>query len=156
MTDSVRIEGLEQAYAVLKDYPERVNRIVLVAMRKAVAPLTKEMRNNTPFSAWKKMIKAKKVRSTEGVALKTGIWGGKSGGEPPEWFKAYWLNYGTSERRYTGHTFVTPVKKGVKRRGVGIPPRLFFERATEGKEEAVARLFEELVVSEAQKLVDGK
>lgn len=52
----------------------------------------------------------------------------------PDWFKAYWRNYGTLEGRDPSHTFRSKIKKIKRRNNKGQKAEHFFKNATEGWE----------------------
>lgn len=138
--NNIEIEGYEEALDTLEKYPNKINTIVKSAMRKAISPVLSDMKAKTSHHSFSKMVKYKFIKGTN-PSIKFGFFGNKEGGERigdvPNWFKAYWSNYGTLTRRYKGHTFVNPVKSKSKRIIGGVSPKLFFERATEGKDQAI-------------------
>lgn len=156
---AVRIEGLTEALAFLEAYPKKVNGIVKKSLKVAIKPVLNDIKQNAPKSAWKKMVTAKYVKGSN-PTIKFGFFGEKKSGrearEIPDWFKAYWNNYGTLNKRFSGHKFQFPVKKTTKNNNAGVKSKLFFDRAIEGKEMQTYNLFSQTVVNEVNKLSNGK
>ena len=112
------------------------------AMMEAARPVAKKIRSGMP-KEFRRLIKAKLVkgerRITGNAAVIVGAFKGKklSDKDVPQWFKAYWQNYGTLTHRDPGHEFVYPVKKGSRKRrnNVGQPHMNFFDEAVQGWEQ---------------------
>ena len=77
-----------------------------------------------------------------------------------DWFKAYWLNYGTLGNRDPEHHFQTAVKhrktKAASRRknAEGIKPRKFFEASIEGWEDTFTEAFSASLKKQEDKLYE--
>ena len=134
MATSIRIEGLSDALKSLDKLPANAAKLTEKAMVEAARPVVKKIRAGMP-KEFRRLIKSKLVRGEKRVsgnsAVIIGAFKGKklSDKEVPQWFKAYWQNYGTLQHRDPGHEFVYPVKKGNRRRrnNTGQPHRNFFD-----------------------------
>lgn len=121
--------------------------------------VSKQIRAAAP-SAFRRIVGASIKRNREGVYSvyvgynnKEGMPSGKS---IPVWFKAYWSNYGTLERRDPGHRFAYKIKNlrgkaGVDRRG-GIRPRRFFEAGLNAWDKTFTLAYEAQLDKEMQQL----
>ena len=154
MSNNLQITGYTEAMTLLQDYPNKINTAVKSAMRKSIAPVVRDIKSQIPKSSWKKAVKYKFLKgqfpdmifglfNTEGLPKKGSI---------PVWFKAYWANYGTLSRRYSGHSFVNPVKSISKNKSGGISFRLFFDKAISGKDGSIMSTFETNLLAEAEKI----
>ena len=80
----------------------------------------------------------------------------------PDWFKAYWLNYGTLEGRDPSHTFqrkVRPLTSSVasrRKNKLGIAYRNFFEKSTEGWTDVFVEAYEKYLADQQEQLVKDK
>lgn len=137
----VRIEGIEEMRRSLDMSVREMENITVKAMRSASRSVTKEVKSrltdeNFRFLVKSKVKKGQKTKSGYPTAV-IGMFkppyakrGESSNNENRlNWYKAYWKNYGTLQRRSSSHHFVKPIK--VKSRGKtgGITPRGFFEQA---------------------------
>ena len=131
----IKIEGMSDLLRTFEGAPKEVLKSVAKAMRKAGAETARNMRANVPRS-FKRLVKSKVTTSrlTGNLAGGIGLYKGKTeGNEIPEWFKAYWKNYGTLQRRDPSHIFDRPVKgdgtSAARRRRnkIGQWPEKFFE-----------------------------
>ena len=149
--DKISVEGVREVLELLYDYPKEIDKIAKSALRKAIAPLVRDVKKANPVKGVK--ISIKPLRSFN-PGLKYGYFGqvGDSNRlEVSPWFKAYWKNYGTMSRRYSGHKFLTGVRG--RGRGKGVRPRLFFENAVEGKENEVYDRFEKYLIEGVNKFL---
>jgi len=134
----VRIEGIDQALRAFQNAPEKMDKILLTAMRAACKPVAKEIRGNTP-KRFQKLVKYK-VKATRSSCVEAWIGlfnnkqqqGSQGKTKVDDWFKFYWQNYGTLNNRDPRHHFKNPVKHSKtkaarNRRGsMGIEPRNFY------------------------------
>lgn len=151
---TIRIEGVDEAIQTLKEYPTKINSVIKTSMRKAIAPVIKDIKAGTPHSSFRKLVKSKFIRDTA-ITIKFGFFGNKSGGgrtDVPAWFKAYWSNYGTLGGRFKPHTFDYPIKARSKNVRGGIRPKLFLEQAVQGKEQQIYNDFTKNLIEGADKL----
>lgn len=148
MATSIRIEGLSEALKSLDKLPANAAKMTEKAMVEAARPVVRKIRAGMP-KEFRRLIKSKLVRGEKRItgnsAVIIGAFKGKkiSDKEVPQWFKAYWQNYGTLTHRDPGHEFVYPVKKATKRRrnNVGQEHRNFFDEAVKGWEEIIYENF---------------
>lgn len=154
----IKIEGYEGAMEILNRYPDNSIKAVKAAMRNAVKPILSNIKSQAPSAGTRKIVKAKFVRS-DNLSLLFGFYGNKRGNkgsrEVPDWFKAYWINYGTLKMRYAGHKFQFPVKRNTFKRSAGIKPRLYFEAATEGKEGIILQNFNKELEIQVKKIIEN-
>ncbi len=156
--NKINIEGIDGALKTLEDYPKKINTVTKAAMRKAIAPIVKDIKSNTSHAKFRKLVKYKFTRDKE-ITIKFGLFGNKTGGERTEaspWFKAYWSNYGTLTLRSSQHLFDNPIKKMSKNVKGGIKPRLFLEKSIEGKDQQIFNNFTKYLQEGADKLEENQ
>lgn len=158
MNPGITISGLDDCLNFFDNAPENLMKVSRKAMRDASRATSKELRSKIP-KRWRHLVKYRVVRTWKKGNLNAvfGLFNGKqtqghqnpNGSEIPDWFKAYWLNYGTLENRDPEHQFDRPVKHrktaAAQRRksSTGIKPRKFFEAAIPGWEETFVEAFSE-------------
>ena len=138
MSLSIRVEGLDDCLKALDRLPENALRMTEAALKEAAQPVAKRMRSKMP-ARFRKLIKSKVIKAERRMnGNSTAIIGAfkrrkQDEKEVNDWFKMYWQNYGTLSHRDPGHEFVSPIKKGKRRRNnVGQNHLNFFESAAEG------------------------
>lgn len=145
----IRIEGLEDCLRMFRGAPKEMQKAGRKAMAAAARKVTAGMRRTIP-ARWKKLLKsvAKMTRggdfyATMGLYNRQERNGKQPKGKPvSDWFKAYWADYGTLERRDPNHKFDYPVKGKntangrLRRNDKGQYPEGFFEDAIDGWEAA--------------------
>ena len=152
----VEIAGLEDVLRTFETAPAEMRKVVRKCMTTASSKTAKSIKARTP-KRWRKLVGygvwTSRRNGMSGArmgyyASKSGRGGAKKNEDRAfDWYKAYWINYGTLMNRYPGHTFKRPVKPkhyaAAKRRRdrVGISPRLFFENATNGWESTYVAAF---------------
>lgn len=157
MSSSARIEGVEDAIRVLEEYPNKINSAVKRAMRNSIKPLLIEIKNST-HKRHRRLVKSKFLKAKEPTMM-FGLFGEKAlpnGRAIPDWFKAYWKNYGTLARRDSGHKFVFKRKNITEKWKGGIAPSRAFDKVIEGKESVIEARFVSEIIKEAEKLENGK
>lgn len=157
---SMQIEGADALVASFNVARRDRNKVLRVAMRDAAKACAKAMRPGIP-ARWRGIIRSKAKIDPDGTvsaAFGLSISTKNAKGHQPatgtikDWYKAYWLNYGTLEGRDPSHHFSTPVKHSTttaarNRRGQsGIPAQRFFDEAISG--------YEQRFVSELEKAVE--
>lgn len=148
MSTSIRIEGLTDALKALDKLPANAVKMTEKAMTEAAKPVVRKIRAGMP-KEFRRLIKYKLVKGERRIsgnsAVIIGAFKGKkiSDKDVPQWFKAYWSNYGTLTHRDPGHEFVYPVKKATKsrRNNVGQTHRNFFDEAFKGWEDIIYENF---------------
>ena len=146
---AIKIEGVEDCIRMFEKAPENIMKISQKALKEASKVTAKHIRQKVP-SRWRKIVKYK-VKNYDGkLSARVGLYGT---GKNFDWFKAYWANYGTLERRDTSHEFEYKIKRNVTRRNnKGQKAQNFFEKATEGWENAFVDKFEEVINKHEQEL----
>lgn len=110
-----KIEGTAEAVEFLRRYPLEANGMIKKALSAAGRPIANAIRRQTPYQAWRKMVrtrvrmsrKMKRLYMTSGYhEIKRGLKRKANGKlEISDWYKAYFMNYGTRERRDLDHKF---------------------------------------------------
>ena len=152
--NKVILKGFDDVLRLLNDYPNEINKIAKAALRKAIAPLVKDIKSNNPIKGVK--IKMKPLKGMN-PSLKFGYFGEVGSGDRlaiSPWFKAYFLNYGTLKRRHPSHLFQNKVRFRKTKQRDGIRPRLFFDKAVEGKEQQVYDRFVSFLVDGVNKFLE--
>lgn len=141
MADGIRIEGLEEMRRALELTYKEMEDITVKAMRSAVRPVARQVKTRLSSEEFRFLVKSKvrkgrKTKSGYPTAVigmfKPPIRKGDSNKEIPNWYKAYWKNYGTLQRRSSAHHFVKAIKPKSRGRKGGITPRNFFDQALNG------------------------
>ncbi len=155
MAKDIYVEGLDECLKMIDSSPEQLMKLSRTAVRKAAQVTVRYLKGRTP-SRWKKLMKYKVGKSLSGrVTVTMGAYNGgqtsghqnPSGERIPDWFKAYWINYGTLEGRDTSHHFQTKVKHRAqaasqrRKSRQGIKARNFFESAIQGWEDKFLEAF---------------
>lgn len=177
---TVKIEGLDECLRAFDKADANMFKVSKDAMKAGNKAVTKQMRATAP-KRWRKLIKAKVYRLPNGkLAARAGLYNsGQSGGHQnksangaiPDWFKAYWANYGTLSRRDPNHRFDYPVKSAKKvtskqarmkgqsvkyrRNDSGQPAQHFFENAISGWEDKFIRAYKDSIKQNEDKLLKG-
>lgn len=144
------VEGLKEALSAIDDAPARLKKIVDKAFKEGGKVASRSVRQKTP-KRWKKLVRYKVEKSLRGntsalIGYFNSSRGTRGKKEMPDWFKAYWKNYGTLSHRDPSHKFDNPIKPHVKRRNnVGQYPEHFFETAMERMEDAFMQKVEEVL-----------
>lgn len=109
---TMTIEGLGDYLRTLEKAPDDLLKAVRKAMRKAGNELSRDIKPGVP-TEFRKLVKCKvvKAKMSKNLSSAIGLYKDKvPRSEIPEWFKAYWKNYGTLARRDPAHRFDRPVK----------------------------------------------
>lgn len=147
---AIRIEGVEDCLRMFEQVPENMLKISRAAMRAASKETAKKIRKGTP-KRFRRLTRYKVGKTAAGnVYARIGLYNGKqiSGNQPkkgqiPDWFKAYWANYGTLKHRDPSHPFQYKVKPKSRHRrnDVGQRAQNFFEGAIQGWEDVFVEAF---------------
>lgn len=131
----VRVENLDKVLKRLNNTPKDFGKVVQSSVRAGLNAVKRDISKAAP-SRFKKIVKSSAKRSKEGVfSGRAGFFAARR--EIPDWFKAYWKNYGTLTRRAAGHKFSTPVKSDSsaaarrRRNRTGQRAEQFFDAAVE-------------------------
>lgn len=160
MAKVYKIEGLDDCIRAMDRAPENVVKITRISMREASKQTARMIRQRTP-GRFRRLVgyKVTKGQLTGDTYALVGYFNkGKkksSDREIPDWFKAYWKNYGTLSRRDASHQFVYGVKPHAKRRNnVGQPAENFFEQAIDGWDNKFLSAFRDKMKQQEDKLYD--
>ena len=151
------ITGLDDALKCFDNAPGNLLKVVKTALKDGGKQAAKEVRKAMP-RRFKRLVSCRVVKgsiSGDWSALVGAFNRVKSGtSEPDDWFKAYWKNYGTLQRRDPNHKFDYPIKKlSRKRRNeVGQPRENFYDGAIDPAQKAFLRAFRESVKNQEEKL----
>ena len=156
MSSNFTLTGTENLKEIFRQFPEGGYRAPLnAAFRKAADPVKRAMISNLPsnLKALKRIVKAKTSRASKGEpSLAVGFFNRQNlvfrnsrGINWDPYTIAYWHNYGTMARRYSGHSFITPRKSKTSRREGGVRPLLFAEKGWEQSQSQAQKIFEEEV-----------
>ena len=158
-----KIEGLDDCLRCLDAAPDNVVKITKAAMREAAKKTTRSIRQRLPKQFWRRLVRYKmsKGQLTQNSYVLMGLFNkGKKnadgGSYIPDWFKAYWQNYGTLKHRDPSHHFDFPEKGATRNRrnNEGQQATGEFEAAIAGWEEEFMQTFEDEMVKQQEKLYD--
>lgn len=167
MANAITIQGLDDCLRFFDQAPENLMKVSRTAMRDGGKEVSKMARQRLP-KRWRKLVRSKVLRSYKGnIQVLWGLFNGhqqqghqNKNGAIDDWFKAYWLNYGTLANRDPEHHFQTPVKHrktaaAARRRSTeGIKPRKFFEAAIQGWEDRFTEAFSASLKNQEDKLYE--
>ena len=157
------IEGLDDCLKCLDAAPANVVKMTKAAMRAAAKKTSRSIRQRLPKQFWRRLVRYKmsKGQLSQNSYVLMGLFNkGKKNADGssyiPDWFKAYWANYGTLKHRDPGHEFDYPVKGETKRRknNEGQMPTKEFEAAISGWEGEFMQTFENEMAKQQDKLYD--
>ena len=161
MAKVFKIEGLDDCIRCMDAAPGNVMKMTRNAMKEGGKSTARMIRQRTP-ARWRRLVGYKVTKgqlSGDTYALVGYFNKGKAKGsnaEIPDWFKAYWKNYGTLARRDASHHFVSPVKAHVRgrRNNIGQPANLFFEQAIGGWDQKFLGAFQDSMKKQESTLYD--
>ena len=149
MPSAIRIEGLDDCLRCLDKAPENVVKMVNTALRTASRKTAKGIRAKMPFT-FGRLVRYKvfKGQITGDTNALVGLFNkGKRNVDDssyiPDWFKAYWMNYGTLKHR-----------DQKRRNNEGQLPQKFFEAAVAGWEGPFFENFAQSMKEQENKLYD--
>lgn len=155
MSDTtVRVEGVEQLEAALNklQYGE-ADKAVKAAMTDAAKQAVKDLKVAMPKKMFKQLAKYKFKQGRKLKFITIGLADKKktlpqvgypntTGNNKRVWSIAYWLNYGTLNRRDQSHKFTEPIKQRSVNSRRGVRPQKFFESAMPTVEQTYVKAFE--------------
>lgn len=166
MANKVYIEGVEDVMRCFDEGPKRLLKLSQGASRAGARAVVKHLKKGEGMSRWRRLVSAKVKKTREGMISSTMGLYNKEGlpakEKIPDWFKAYWLNYGTLEGRDPSHTFqrkVRPLTSSVasrRKNKLGIAYRNFFEKSTEGWTDVFVEAYEKYLADQQEQLVKNK
>lgn len=159
----MEIENLSEILDRFDKAPEKFLNVCKTCMKEGGKQVAKEIRGKAP-SRFKRLVGYK--MSLGQMSKDNYVFMGffnkdrkKDLKSIPDWFKAYWKNYGTLTKRYGGHDFRTPIKSaktssGSKRRNnVGQDAELWFERIIPGWDKTYVDAFTKKLKENEDKLL---
>lgn len=161
MPQVVHIEGLDDCLRCLDAAPGNAVKMTQTALREASKKTARSIRQKVP-QRFRRLVKYKvfKGQVTQNTNALVGLFNKRQtkngSGQVPDWYKAYWKNYGTLTKRDQQHTFDTPVKRHVARRrnDIGQAAEKFFEDAIAGWDGPFMEAFEQSMAEQQEKLYD--
>lgn len=161
MAGIYKIEGLDDCIKCMDHAPQNVLKMTKTAMKDAGKATTRVIRSKTP-PRFKRLAgyKVTKGQLSGNTYALVGYFNKSkkkgSNKEIPDWFKAYWKNYGTITKRDPGHTFSNGVKAHVqgRRNNVGQKAENFFEAALPGWDSVFYEAFKQSMIKQENTLYD--
>ena len=163
--DVYKIAGLDDCIKCIDAAPGNVMKMTRNAMKDAGKATARVIRSRTP-ARFRRIVgyKVTKGQLSGNTYALVGYFNKanpkQSDKEIPDWFKAYWKNYGTLAKRDRSHHFKYPVKPDnttaakSRRNKVGQRHENFFEAAIGGWNETFYRTFEESMKKQENTLYD--
>ena len=162
---ATEVKGIDQALAVLAEYPINADKVVKAAMREAAKTAAQAIRPKMPNKTFRKAVGYTVKEGVEYTFANVGILRSKkeknvrmrNGKEVPRpWLRAYWKNYGTLANRDPSHKFAMARKSKSSGWKGGIRPAHFFEPALVGVDKIMEQKFEETFIKKMKerKLID--
>ena len=151
MAEGITISGLDDCLRFFDNAPENVVKATRNALRDA-SKVTAKMIRGRMDKRFRRLVRFKvtnKGHLNAGIGLFNDGKGTGQHADMPDWFKAYWKNYGTLEGRDPQHHFDQPVKHPKtqaaknRRNRMGIAHRNFYEEAITGWQETFVPAFRE-------------
>lgn len=162
MSVTIDIKGLRECDSVLNNMPAAALQLIKKSMREAAKPVARNIRSAVEIPHWRKLVKAKIANGRsegEGTQAEVGMFNNGhisnsiKKADRPDWYKAYWANYGTLSRRDPQHPFKNAIKAKSRHQSIGQPPQNFFERGSDGQEQIFLRQFEDYFTAHQDELV---
>lgn len=170
MAASISISGLDDCLRFFDQAPANLMKVSRKAMRDASKATAGVIRKRVP-KRWRRLVRyavdkdfrSGKLGALVGlfqIGLAQGHQNPNQKAQIPDWFKAYWLNYGTLDNRDPEHQFKYSVRhRGTaqarrRRNTTGVKPQHFFEAATPGWQETFVESFQESLKKQEKDLYD--
>lgn len=169
----IRIEGLDDCLRMFDQADDKLVKMSRTALKAGNKAVVKQLKGGVP-QRWGRLVKGKVYKLPNGkLAARIGLYNSEGlkateKGEMPDWFKAYWANYGTLEHRDTSHKFDRPIKPqrtraskqarmhgksvNIRRNNSGQKARGFFEGAVVGWEDRFFDAFKDSLKKQEDKL----
>ena len=147
-----RIEGVSDVLRMFDEAPGELVKAVKKALRAACSGEVRNLKREVPAFSRQLVKSSVKAQPSGDVSAVFGMfldrkWQDESGRVGPEWFHAYWKNYGTITGRDPSHRFDSPVRRAEtatgrrRRNNVGQPHENFYDQAIVGFEERAFAAF---------------
>lgn len=164
MIEGITVTGLDDCLKFFDNLPKNMVKVTRKALREGGNAVARQIRRRVP-KRWSRLVRAK-VTSRGRLYATVGMFNGHQaqGNQPKgdakvdDWFKMYWLNYGTLEGRDPTHQFDNPIKPSwyaaaKRRRGQsGVRHRNFFEESIKGWRETFIAKFNESLARQEREL----
>lgn len=166
--EGITISGLDDCLKLFDQAPANLVEVSRTALKDASKVTTRQIRGRLP-KRWRGMVRYKVMKTYQKGDLHAllGLFNGhqrqghqNKAGNVDDWFKAYWLNYGTLSKRDPEHQFRTPVKhRGTaaaarRKFAEGIEPRKFFEASIKGWQGTFVEAFGKSIKNQEDKLYE--
>lgn len=150
-----KVEGVEEfTKAVDKVLYGEADKVVKLAMTDAAKVAVKQLKGALSKPMFKDLVKYKFKQGVKYKFMNVGLFDrhktlpevgypNTKGNNKPIWHLAYWLNYGTLNRRDKTHTFRQRIKNKSINSKRGVRPQKFFEANQEQMTEAYKGAFQE-------------
>lgn len=148
------VKGADALLKKLDAMPREAEKIALRAMREAGKEAARVQKQVTA-NYWPGLVKSSAHKDAFGkpyvsVGYQSRTKKGARGADIPDWFKAYWMNYGTlKHRREDIHKFQRKIRNVKRRNNEGQPAKLFFQEGhpmvRRAFDSALKKKFEELI-----------
>ena len=151
----VRVEGVEQLTAALNKLQHgEADKAVKAAMTDAAKQAVKDLKVAMPKKMFKQLAKYKFKQGRKLKFMTIGLSDKKKtlpqlgypntkGNNKRVWSIAYWLNYGTLNRRDNSHKFTQAIKQKSVNSRRGVRPQNFFDAAEPTVEQTYAKAFQD-------------
>ena len=148
-----KVVGVDDTIREIEGIDKRMKSVIRKSMRQAAKPWMAKAEVSLPVPSWSATLKSRIHLWTYKGRIY--MWAGfpKAGrnvnGEVPDFYKAYWMNYGTLRGRDPMHRFTRNIRSNTKRKNnKGQEYTRFFERAMMGAEEDIASKVTDAITAE--------
>lgn len=157
-----RVEGIKELTAVLdKVQYGAADKAVRLAMTDAAKVAVKQLKGIVPKKMFRSLVKYKFKQGRDLKFMNVGLFdrhktlpevGYKDtpGNNKPIWHVAYWMNYGTLNRRDRTHQFAQPIKHKSINSKRGVRPQRFYDKNADAMTGAYRGAFEEAIKNRMQ------
>lgn len=168
MSEQVRVEGVEQfVKAVDRIQYGEADKVVRLAMTDAAKAAVKQVRALMPKKMFSQLAKYKFKQGTRLKFMNVGLFDkhktlpqlgypNTPGNNKGVWHVAYWLNYGTLNRRDRTHRFREAIKRKSVNSKRGVRPQKFYDSAEERITSAYSKAFNEALDMRVKNFFNGK
>lgn len=149
MIAKIEITGLNDVLRTFEQAPPEMRKVVKKAMTASARKTSRTLKSRTP-KRWRNLVgyAVWQSKKTGAIGARLGYYSSKNSrrgqnknpdlGRAYDWYKSYWLNYGTLAGRDPAHAFQRGIKprhyaaSRRRRNRSGIPHKNFFETAVSG------------------------
>jgi len=158
MPATFKIEGLEDCLKCMDAAPANVVKMTKASLKKAASVTKRQVKRGIP-KKYQRLVSYRIRKVNRQQSLWIGLFNKdgqmKRGAPIPDWFKAYWKNYGTLKHRDPSHHFLNPIRTGRKKRNKeGQPHENFYDGAVAGWEGPFIDAFQQAMIEQEKKLYD--